>query len=93
MQVEIIQFNDIPEDGLIDVGEFVPVAGMTSMSPPDGGCGVVGCPCVRGHYLMKLFPRDGDGIVRGFIVEFPDRKTLESTGPEEIAVLVSRAMI
>lgn len=90
--IELIQYDNVPEDGVLDEGAFIPVGGVTSISPPDGGCGVDGCPCVRGHYLMTLFPRDDDGIVRGYIIEANDREELESLGPEEIAELAGRKM-
>ncbi|OUL83264.1 hypothetical protein CA603_26330 [Paraburkholderia hospita] len=55
-RVEIIQYDDVPKDGLIDEGALVPVKGMIATSTPDGGCGLAGCPCVRGHFVMRLFP-------------------------------------
>ncbi|EIM94449.1 hypothetical protein WQE_44188 [Paraburkholderia hospita] len=91
-QVEVIQFDDVPEDGLIDEGALVPVNGMLAMSPPDGGCGMAGCGCFRGHFITRLFRRDDEGCVRGYVVEFESRQELETTSPEELSVLVSRAM-
>ncbi|OYD76143.1 UNVERIFIED_ORG: hypothetical protein BDU10_1214 [Burkholderia sp. CF145] len=93
LNIELIRFNDVPEDGVLDDGAFVPVSGVTSTSPPDGGCGMDGCPCVRGHFFLKLFPRDDDGIVHGFIIEADDKDELESLSPGEIADLVRRKMI
>jgi len=91
-QVEIIQYDEIPEDGLIDEGALIPVKGMIEMSTPDGGCGLAGCPCIRGHFVMRLFPRDEQGFVRGYVVEFESRQELESTSSEELSILVSGAM-
>ncbi|SDJ48913.1 hypothetical protein SAMN04487926_1554 [Paraburkholderia steynii] len=90
--VEIIQFDGVPEDGVIDEGAQVPVKGMIATSPPDGGCGVAGCPCVRGHFVMRIYPRDEHGCVLGYVVEFESRQELESTSPEALSMLVSRAM-
>lgn len=91
-QVEIIWYEDVPKDGRIDESVLVPVDGMIATSTPDGGCGLVGCPCVRGHFVIRLFPRDDLGCVRGYVVEFESRQELESTSPEELSILVSRAM-
>jgi hypothetical protein len=91
-RVEIIQYDDVPKDGLIGECALVPVEGMVAMSTPDGGCGLVGCSCVRGHFVMRLLPRDDQGCVRGYVVEFESRRELESTSPEELSILVSRAM-
>ncbi|WP_109482522.1 hypothetical protein [Paraburkholderia sp. C35] len=92
-RVEIIQFDNVPEDGLLDEHAFVPVDGLTQMSPPHCGCNPAGCTCPKGHYFTKLFPRDNDGTVRGYAVEFDSQEELEATGPEQIAKLVRQAMI
>ncbi len=91
-RVEIIQYDGVPVDGLIDESAQVPVNGMIATSPPDGGCGLVGCPCVRGHFITRLFPRDEEGCVWGYVVEFENRQELESTSPEALSMLVSRVM-
>lgn len=93
MNIELIQYDNVREDGVLEGGAVVPVSGLTSISPPDGGCGIDGCPCVRGHFFMKLFPRDGDGTVRGFFVEAADREELESLGPDALAGLAVQKMM
>jgi hypothetical protein len=93
LNTEWIQFDNVPEDGVLGEDAVVPVSGVTVVSQADGGCGIAGCACVRGHYFMKLFPRDDDGTVRGFIVEATDLEELQSLGPDEMADLVRRKMI
>jgi len=37
IRVEIIQYDDVPADGVIDEAALVPIDGSTIVSPPDGG--------------------------------------------------------
>jgi hypothetical protein len=92
MRIETIQYDDVPEDGQIGEAALVPVDGSVSTSPPDGGCGIAGCPCLRGHYFMRLYPRDNHGTVFGYIAEFESREELEATSEEQIVALARRAM-
>jgi hypothetical protein len=93
LNIELIQFDNVPKDGILDKGAYVPVGGVRWTSAGDSGCGTDGFPRVQGHYLMKLYPRDDDGMVRGFIVEAATREELESLCEEEIAGLVRRKLI
>ncbi|MFK4448973.1 hypothetical protein ABH944_009024 [Caballeronia udeis] len=77
MRFETIQYDNVPEDGQIDAGAVVPVDGKSWLSPPDGGCGIPPCPCFCGHFFMRLFPRDDQGVVFGYIAEFDTREELE----------------
>jgi hypothetical protein len=92
IRVEIIQYDDVPADGVIDEGALVPIDGSTIISPPDGGCGMPRCGCFRGHFVQRLFPRDAVGTVFGYIVEFDSREDLEKANAEQIAHLVQQAM-
>ncbi len=92
IRVGIIQYDNVPADGEIGEGAFVPVDGNTVISPPDGGCGMPRCACFRGHFIQRLFPRDAAGTVFGYIVEFDSREDLESTNDEQIAQLAQKAM-
>jgi hypothetical protein len=91
IRVEIIEYDNVPADGVIGDGAFVPVAGSTVISPPDGGCGTPRCGCVRGHFVQRLFPRDAAGTVFGHLVEFDSRDELESNAGE-IATVAQNAM-
>ena len=92
IRVEIIQYDDVPADGVIDEAALVPIDGSTIVSPPDGGCGMPRCGCFRGHFVQRLFPRDAVGTVFGYIVEFDSREDLEKANAEQIAHLVQQAM-
>lgn len=92
MRVETIQYDDVPEDGVINEGALIPVDGKTWLSPPDGGCGIPECPCFRGHFFLRLFPRDTDGTVFGYIVEFDTRAELEETGEDQIVLAARQVM-
>jgi len=91
IRVGIIQYDDVPADGVIDDGALVPVDGSAIISPPDGGCGMPRCACFRGHFVQRLFPRDAAGTVFGYIVEFDSREDLESAN-DQIAQLAQKAM-
>lgn len=82
-RVELIRFDLVPENGVLGEGAQVPVDGLILMSPPDGGCGITGCKCVRGHFVARLFERDSQGCVWGYVVEFDSRQELESTSPRD----------
>jgi hypothetical protein len=92
IRVGIIQYDDVPADGVIDEGALVPVDGSTIISPPDGGCGMPRCDCFRGYFVQRLFPRDAAGTVFGYIVEFDSWEELESADEEQIARLAQKAM-
>jgi len=91
-RAEIIQYDNVPADGVIGEGAFVPVDGSTVISAPDGGCGMPRCGCFRGYFIQRLFPRDEAGTVFGYIVEFDSREELESTSAEQIAWVAQKAM-
>ena len=88
----IIQYDNVPSNGVIDEGAFVPVDGSTVISAPDGGCGTPRCRCFTGHFIQRLFPRDAAGTVFGYIVEFDSREELESTSAEQVARVAQKAM-
>jgi hypothetical protein len=92
IHVEIIQYDQVPADGIVGEGAFVPVDGGTVISPPDGGCGTPRCACFRGHFIRRLFPRDASGTVFGYIVEFDSREELESANEGQIARAAQNAM-
>lgn len=92
MRVETIQYDDVPHDGKIGEGALIPVDGKTWLSPPDGGCGITGCPCFCGHFFLRLFPRDSEGTVFGYIVEFETRVELEGTSEHQIVLAAHQAM-
>jgi hypothetical protein len=91
-RVEIIQHDNVPADGNLGDGSHLPVDGSTVISPPDGSCGVPGCACFRGHFLLRLFARDEARTVFGYVVEFETRHELESMSEEMIARLAQNAM-
>jgi hypothetical protein len=92
VRVGIIQYDDVPDDGVIGEGAFVPVDGSTIISPPDGGFGMTGCTCFTRHFVQRLFPRDASGTVFGYIVEFGSREDLEKANFEQVALLAQKAM-
>ncbi len=92
IRVGIIQYDDVPDDGVIDEGALVPVDGRTIISRPDGACGIPRCRCFTGHFVQRLFPRDATGTVFGYIVEFNSREDLEKANVEQIAQLAQKAM-
>ena len=92
MRIETIQYDNVQEDGQIDGGSIVPVDGKTSLSPPDGRCGIPRCRCFCGHFFVRLFPRDNQGTVFGYIAEFDTREELEETSQEQMVRLATQAM-
>jgi hypothetical protein len=92
IRAQAIQYDNVPADGMIDEGAFVPVDGSTVISPPDGGCGTPRCGYFGGHFVQRLFPREEAGTVYGYIVEFDSREELESTSAEKIARAARKAM-
>jgi hypothetical protein len=92
IHIELIIYEEVPADGVIAEGAFVPVGGSTVISPPDGGCGMPQCSCFRGHFVQRLFPRDAAGTVFGYIVVLDSRENLESMNNEQIAQLAQKAM-
>lgn len=92
IRAELIQHDNVPVDGNIEEGAFIPVDGHTVRSEPDGGCGDPHCNCNRGHFFHRLFPRDDAGTVFGYTVMFDTRDELESTSENEIARLAQNAM-
>jgi hypothetical protein len=92
MRVETIQYDNVPEDGVMGEIQHIPVDGKIWLSPPDGGCGLPDCPCFLGHFFMRLFPRDAHGVVYGYIAEFGSRSELEGTSEDQITAAAHQVM-
>jgi len=81
-----IVYYDVPVDGDIGGGHTVPVDGLVSVTGAlEGGCGDPACEHCQGtHSYTRLFPRDEQGVVFGYVVEFGTREELEATPVAEI---------
>ncbi|MFP3637530.1 hypothetical protein [Paraburkholderia sp. SIMBA_054] len=92
VRAELIQFDDVPENGVLDDGEQVPVDGRTFQSAPDGGCGTPDCPCTKALIYQRIFPRDDRGVVFGYTVEFDSPEEMAGLTEQDFARLAQQAM-
>ncbi len=86
-------YDNVPEDGDIGHGAIIPVDGFEHLSAPEGGtCGDSRCACAGTHTFTRLFPRDAEGVVFGYVVEFESREELEGASIEEIESIARHAL-
>ena len=91
--VQFSTYKQVAPDGRIgNTQDTVPVDGQIVVSPPDGGCGHPECTCFRGHFFLRLFPRDEDGTVFQYSVEFDSDEELQSFDQDEIARIAQLKM-
>lgn len=62
MKIEKIKHTVNPDGTFKDKDGSVETSGKISMSAEKGGCGVPGCSCSPGHWIMTCSPRKGSTV-------------------------------
>ena len=70
MYIKKFRHANVLADGRIIGGGSVETKGSIRMSSENGGCGLSGCHCSDGHWIMIASPRTDDGVVEGMTVKF-----------------------
>ncbi|MBN3760907.1 hypothetical protein [Burkholderia sp. Ac-20365] len=90
---QIIQYDNVPEDGVLDQRSSLPVDGQILRGTAGDGCGAPGCQCTaQDNFFQRLLPRDDAGVVFGYILTFDTPEEMESLTEDDFARLAQRAM-
>lgn len=77
MKIEKIKHTGVNKDGTFKTGAgSVEVNGRIYMSSENGGCGIPGCKCSPGHWIIISLPRKGS-LVEEMKVSFDNKNELD----------------
>ena len=70
MEIRTWKHAGVDPDGNVEGGGAVGVTGRFQWSAPNGGCGLGGCGCSPGFYMVIPLPRNAAGEVCGATYHF-----------------------
>lgn len=75
--IEEYFYSNVNPDGTFDNEPgAVNIEATITLSSPHGGCGMKGCNCSPGHWIMISKGRNSKGEVKGKTLYFKNRKDL-----------------